>query len=61
MSVDYPDHWFLIATVIWYSYDEKLFISELKEHLNTNCIKEFENGTFQLSLNELIKNVWNKK
>ena len=56
-SVDYPDHWPLTATVNGYSYDEKLFISELKEHLNTNCIKEFENRTFQPSLNELIKNV----
>ena len=55
ISVDYPDHWFLIATVNWYSYDEKLFISKLKEHLNTNGIKELENGIFQPSLNELIK------
>lgn len=54
-SVGYPDHWFLIATVKGYSYDEKIFLSKLKEHLNTNSIKELENGTFKPSLEELIK------
>ena len=54
-SVDYPDHWFLIATVNGYSYDEKIFLSKLKEHLNIKSIEELENGTFKPLLEELIK------
>ena len=54
-SVDFPDHWFLIATVKGYSYDEKLLMSKFKECLNAKGRKELENGTFKPSLEELIK------